>query len=67
MRVSIGTDVKNAPNASNASPPNTSKMPPIIARIEIIVTPVGLLIDSVFLYANYIHPLLAIIIPVRIT
>lgn len=39
---SIGTVAKNVPNARNESPLNTNKIPSMIARTAIIVTPNGL-------------------------
>ena len=41
MKTSIGTEVKNAPNASNEIPPKVRIIPLIIVRMAIIVTPIG--------------------------
>lgn len=46
MKTSIGTEVKNAPNASNEIPPKVSIIPLIIVRMAIIVTPIGRFICS---------------------
>jgi hypothetical protein len=46
MKTSIGTEVKNAPNASNEIPPKVSIIPLMIVRMAIIVTPIGRFICS---------------------
>jgi hypothetical protein len=46
MNTSIGTEVKNAPKASNETPPKVNNTQPIIVRMAIIVTPIGRLICS---------------------
>ena len=50
-----GKVAKNAPNVSKESPPNTSSIPAIIAKIEIIVTPSGLAIGCVKIVLSIIH------------
>ena len=47
MKISMGTEVKNAPKASNEIPPKVNSTPPIMVRMAIIVTPIGRLICSV--------------------
>ena len=44
MKTSIGTEEKNAPNANNEIPPKVNITPPIIVRMAIIVTPIGLFV-----------------------
>ena len=46
MKTSIGTEVKNAPKASNEIPPKVNIIPPIMVKMTIIVTPIGRLICS---------------------
>lgn len=46
MKTSIGTEVKNAPKASNEIPPKVNNTPLIIVRMAIIVTPIGRLVCS---------------------
>jgi hypothetical protein len=50
-----GDAAKNAPNASKESPPNTSSIPAIIAKIAIIVTPSGLAIGCVKILFSITH------------
>lgn len=49
----MGTAAKNAPSVSAEIPPKHNMIPPIIVRIAIIVTPVGLSKDCVNLPADY--------------
>lgn len=42
----MGTEVKNAPKASNEIPPKVNSTPPIMVRMAIIITPIGRFICS---------------------